>query len=74
MAARSDALLAALVLLAAALALAAPVVGRAGHPRAADATMALAAACGLAAFAWTALVTLRAARRGARSDSEKSPR
>jgi hypothetical protein len=73
-AARSDAWLAALVLSAAALVLAAPVVGRAGHPRAADAAMLLAAGCGLAAFAWAALATLRAARRGERRDSEEGSR
>jgi hypothetical protein len=71
---RSDALLAALVLLAAALVLAAPVAGRAGHPRAADAAMALAAVCGLGAFVWTALVTLRAARRGRPRPPEEGPR
>lgn len=74
MAARSEALLAALVLLAAAFVLAAPVVGRAGHPRAADAAMALAAACGFGAFAWTALVTLRAARRGPGRGRPEGPR
>jgi hypothetical protein len=72
-AARSDALLAALVLLAAALVLAAPVAGRAGHPGLADAAMALAAACGLGTFAWTAWITLRAARGGPRR-SEDDPR
>jgi hypothetical protein len=71
---RSDAGLAALVLLAAALVLAAPVAGGAGHPRAADAAMALAAGCGLGAFGWTALVTLRAARRGARRGAEEERR
>lgn len=74
MATRSDALLAALVLLAAALVLAAPVAGRAGHPQLADAAMALAAACGLGTFAWTAWVTLRAARRGGARRSEEDPR
>jgi hypothetical protein len=73
-AARSDARLGALVLLAAALVLAAPVVGRAGHPRAADGAMALAALCGLGAFFWTALVTLRASRRGGVRGPKEGPR
>lgn len=74
MARRSDAPLAALVLAGAALVLAAPVVGRAGYARLADVTMALAAAAGLASFAWAAASTLRAARSGASVDSEERPR
>jgi hypothetical protein len=39
------------------------VLGRAGHPAAADLAMAAAAACGVASFALAGLATLRAARR-----------
>jgi hypothetical protein len=54
-----------LVLASAALVLAAPVVGRAGHERAADLCMAVAAGAGLLSFAVAALYTFRAARRRA---------
>jgi uncharacterized membrane protein YccC len=70
MASRSDAPVAVLVLVAAALVLAAPVVGRAGYARAADTAMALAAAAGLLSFVWVAVHTLRAARRVERNVSE----
>lgn len=64
MGSRSDLLLALLVLAAAALVLAAPVLGRAGHPAAADLLMLAAASCGVASFAVAGLATLRSARRG----------
>ena len=60
---RSDFLLAVLVLAAAALVLAAPLVGRAGHPVAADLVMVAAAGCGVASFGLAGVATLRAARR-----------
>ena len=56
--------LAILVLLAIASALAAPLLGRGGHPGAADLAMLAAAGCGTASFALAAAATLRAARRG----------
>jgi hypothetical protein len=59
----SDVPLAACALAAAAFVLAAPVLGRAGHPAAADLAMAAAAACGVASFVLAGLATLRAARR-----------
>ena len=52
-----------LVLVAAALVLVAPLLGRAGAASAADLTMATAAAAGVAAFAVAARDTLRAMRR-----------
>jgi hypothetical protein len=60
-----------LVLAAAALVLAAPVVGRAGAPGLADLVMGLAATCGLAAFASAAVHTLRAARRAPRTPGSR---
>jgi hypothetical protein len=60
---RSDVAIAALALLAAAFVLTAPVLGRAGHPQAADVAMAAAAICGASSFALAAAATLRAARR-----------
>jgi hypothetical protein len=60
---RSELAIVVLVLVAAALVLAAPVLGRAGVPRLADAAMLLAAGCGLAAFATAAGATVRATRR-----------
>jgi hypothetical protein len=75
---RSDAPLAAIVLCAVGFGLLAPVLGRLGLPRAADAAMALAAVCGVGAFAMAALATVRAARRpppprdGASSPQERS--
>jgi hypothetical protein len=59
----SDVPLAACALAAAALALVAPVLGRAGHLVAADLTMAAAAGCGVASFVLAGLATVRAARR-----------
>jgi len=59
----SDLPLAAFALAAAAFVLAAPVLGRAGHPTAADLAMVAAAGCGLVSFALAALATLRSARR-----------
>jgi hypothetical protein len=56
--------LALLVLLAVACVLAAPVLGRSGHPGAADLAMLAAAGCGVASFALAGAATLRAARRG----------
>ncbi|RIK95914.1 MAG: hypothetical protein DCC71_22885 [Proteobacteria bacterium] len=66
MSARGEAPLAVLVLLAAAFVLAAPLVGRAGHPGAADVLMGLAAGCGVLSFGVAGWATLRAARRGTR--------
>jgi hypothetical protein len=66
--------LAALVLAAAALVLAAPVVGRAGHPVLADVVMALAAACAFTSFGVAAFHTVRAARRAPRPGSEEDPK
>ena len=63
MASSSDLLLAALVLAACAFVLAAPVLGRLGHPVLADLAMAAAALCGLASFTLAGLATLRANRR-----------
>jgi hypothetical protein len=67
----SDVPLAACALAAAALVLAAPVLGRAGHPVAADLAMAAAAACGVASFVLAGLATLRAAR--GRSGGHRGP-
>jgi 4-amino-4-deoxy-L-arabinose transferase-like glycosyltransferase len=67
MADRSESWIAALALVAAGLVLVAPVLGRTGHAGAADAAMALAAACGLASFLLAGAATLRAARTKARS-------
>jgi uncharacterized protein (DUF2345 family) len=61
-AARADGALVVLVLAAAALVIAAPVAGRAGLPRLADALMLLAAGAGIASFASAAWQTARAAR------------
>lgn len=69
---RSDTGLVALVLLAVAAALAAPVAGRGGLPRLADALLVLATACGTASFALAALNTWRAARRVSRARREKA--
>lgn len=66
MGSRSDLPLAALVLFAAAFVLAAPVLGRLGHPLLADLAVTAAAGCGVASFALAALSTLRAARRNGR--------
>jgi hypothetical protein len=68
MASGSDFSLASLTLAAAALVLAAPVLGRIGHPAAADLAMAAAALCGLASFALAAVATLRAHRRAESAD------
>jgi hypothetical protein len=59
---RSDAVLAAIVLVTACLALSAPVLGRLGSPAAADVAMLGAAGGGVLSFALAALATLRAAR------------
>ena len=67
MASGSDFPLAALVLAAAAFALAAPVLGRVGHPAAADLAMAAAALCGLASFVLAGFATLRASRRASKA-------
>jgi uncharacterized membrane protein YebE (DUF533 family) len=60
---RGELAIVALVFAAAACALAAPLLGRAGAPGLAGAAMALAAACGTASFAVAAVHTWRAARR-----------
>jgi hypothetical protein len=60
------------VLASIALVLVAPVVGRAGLPRLADASMALAAAAGLLAFALAAFHTFRARNRIPPSQQERS--
>lgn len=62
MRAAHDPVIATLTLLAAALVLAAPVVGRAGHAEAANLLMLAAASSGLGAFALAGLATVRAAR------------
>jgi hypothetical protein len=67
---RTEGVIVLLVLAAAALVIAAPVVGRSGAPVLADLTMGLAAACGLAAFGVAAAHTLRAARRAPRPPGE----
>lgn len=71
MADRSETWIAALVLFAVALVLCAPVLGRIGHAGAADAAMALAAACGLGSFLLAGRATLRAARSGVGSARER---
>lgn len=63
MAAGSDLPLAGCALAAAGLVLAAPVLGRTGHPLAADVAMLAAAGCGVASFVLAGVATLRAARR-----------
>ena len=70
---RTDLPLAALVLAAVACVLAAPVLGRSGHPGAADLAMFAAAGCGVASFALAGAATLRAARRGAGSERGRRP-
>jgi hypothetical protein len=60
---RADASIAALALLAGALVMCAPLVGRAGSALLADLLMAGAALAGLASFALAGRATLRAARR-----------
>lgn len=64
MADRSEIAIILLVLAAAGAVLAAPVIGRLGAPRLADAAMWLAAGCGVTAFAVAAVSTFRAARHG----------
>jgi hypothetical protein len=59
----SDLSLAILALAAAAFVLAAPVLGRAGHPAVADLFMVAAAGCGIGSFALAGVATLRSARR-----------
>jgi hypothetical protein len=63
---RSEVSIAVLVLSAAGLVLAAPVLGRIGQAAAADAAMAIAAACGLGSFLLAVRATLRAARSPSR--------
>ena len=70
MADRSDAWIVALVLLAAALVLSAPVLGRIGYETAAGAAMALSALCGLGSFLLAGHATLRAARSRSSRDGE----
>jgi 4-amino-4-deoxy-L-arabinose transferase-like glycosyltransferase len=71
MADRSETWIAALALSAAGLVLCAPVLGRIGHAGAADAAMALAAACGLGSFLLAGRATLRAARSGSGAARER---
>lgn len=59
----SDSRIVALALAAAALALLAPLLGRGGAARLADAVMIAGALCGVGAFALAAIETARAARR-----------
>lgn len=66
MRAEGDAWIASFVLLAAAAVMAAPILGRAGAPGWANASMLLAAGSGVAAFGIAGLATLRAARRDGR--------
>jgi hypothetical protein len=68
---RSETSIVLLVLAAVGAVLAAPLIGRFGAPRLADAAMWLAAGCGVAAFGVAAVSTFRAARRadGARGGS-----
>ncbi len=63
MSSRSDLPLPLLVLAAAGFVLVAPVLGRSGHPAAADLAMGAATICGLTSFALAGIATLRAARR-----------
>jgi TRAP-type C4-dicarboxylate transport system permease small subunit len=70
----TDGWLVALVMAAAAFAIAAPVLGRAGWSAAANASMFLAAAAGVASFALAAIHTLRAARRRPRGDEQDGGR
>jgi hypothetical protein len=60
---RSETSIILLVLAAVGAVLVAPLIGRFGAPRLADAAMWLAAGCGLAAFVVAAVSTFRAARR-----------
>lgn len=69
----SDTSLAVLVLATAALVLVAPVAGRVGFERLADACMALAAAGGFLSFGLAAAHTIRAARRRAPARSRREP-
>jgi hypothetical protein len=59
----SDLPLATSALAAAGFALLAPVLGRIGHPAAADLALAAAALCGFGSFALAGLATYRAHRR-----------
>ena len=61
--ARGDVTIVSLVLAAAALVLAAPVLGRNGFRAAADVTMAAAALAGVSAFVVVMVDTLRSSRR-----------
>jgi hypothetical protein len=65
---RSELAIVCLVLLAAALALGAPVLGRWGAASAADGMMAVASSAGVAAFAIAARDTVRAVRRSRASN------
>lgn len=67
MAGRSDAVLVALVLLAAVAVLFAPIVGRSGWPGLATGLMVVAAGAGVASFALAFAATLRAGRRPPRA-------
>jgi hypothetical protein len=70
---RSDTTIVALVLAAGGFVLVAPVLGRSGWPRLADAAMALAAAGGLGAFGLAGWHTLRAMRRGPSRPEDSEP-
>ena len=67
---RSELAIVCLVLVAAALALGAPVLGRWGAANAADGMMGAASAAGIAAFALAARDTVRAVRRPRSSNGE----
>jgi hypothetical protein len=62
---RGDATIVVLVLAAVGFVLAAPVLGRLGAPRLAEAAMWVAAGCGVAAFGAAGVATFRASRRTA---------
>lgn len=70
---RTEVVIAILVLAAAGLILLAPLLGRAGAPRWADVTMALAAGAGVSAFVLVAVYTWRAATRRSEGRKEKEP-
>lgn len=67
MAARSDATLVGLVLLAAATILFAPILGRSGWPGLATALMVVAAGAGVTSFLLALAATIRASRRPPRA-------
>ena len=70
---RTEVVIAALVMAAAALILLAPLLGRVGAPGWANVIMALAAGAGVGAFVLAAVVTCRAARRPGDGRKEGKP-